>query len=324
MTRGPAAAPPHPPGDAALTAAGLGHAYRRRTALHEVSFSVAPGERVALLGPNGGGKSTLLRLACGLLPVQRGTLRVWGRPAGAAERSEVGVVFQAPSLDPHLDVRRNLRWLARLYGVDRARAARRVDEALARAGLTERAGDLVRTLSAGLRRRVDLCRALLHEPRLLLLDEPTVGLDPGARAAFLDLLLERRSDRPLTILMSTHLVDEADRLDRVLLLHQGRLVADGAPADLRRGAGAVVVSVFDPAWTPPAGSGAWRLEGGARRLHLERGGGDARAIAADLAAAGVPFAVAPPTLADVFLQRTGDPLRAGGPDLAAVPRSEAT
>jgi ABC-2 type transport system ATP-binding protein len=295
-------------------------------AVDGLSLTIEAGEIFGLLGPNGAGKTTTVSMLIGLLAPDAGRVELegLGPPTSPQARRGVGVAPQSLAIYDALTARENLRFFGRLYGLGGAALARRVEELLELVGLSERARSRAGTFSGGMKRRLNLAAGLVHEPRLLLLDEPTVGLDPGARAAFLDLLLERRSDRPLTILMSTHLVDEADRLDRVLLLHQGRLVADGAPADLRRGAGAVVVSVFDPAWTPPAGSGAWRLEGGARRLHLERGGGDARAIAADLAAAGVPFAVAPPTLADVFLQRTGDPLRAGGPDLAAVPRSEAT
>jgi ABC-2 type transport system ATP-binding protein len=165
----------------------------------------------------------------------------------------------------------------------------------------------VDALSGGEKRRVDLCRALLHEPALLLLDEPTAGLDPGVRERFLEDLEERRSRDALAILMSTHLVDEADRASRVVLVHEGRVVADGAPEDLRSRLGGQQITVSGGSWAPPADEAphwAHRRGGWTRSLDADA----AARLAASLVRAQIPFSVAPPTLADLFESMTGSAL----------------
>lgn len=279
-----------------------------RAALDDVSLVIEPGQRVAMLGPNGSGKSTLLRIICGLLPSDGGRVGVFGKESPAERRGMLGVVFQSDSLDPHLTVQENLRDQAALYGIEGREARRRIDASLEAAGLADRRDDLVKTLSLGLARRVDLCRALLHQPPLLLLDEPTVGLDPTSREAFLTLIDEKRASENLTVLMSTHLMDEADRLDRVVLLHEGRLVADDSPAKLRSNLGAMLVTVHDSAWTPGDfgyEAGNWRRASGVWTLQLGDETEQLRVIAGELAAAGVAYSVGPPTLADVFEHFTG-------------------
>ena len=276
-----------------------------RTALDDVSLSVTPGQSVALLGPNGSGKSSLMRIVCGLLPHDRGTVEVFGQDNPADRRRLLGVVFQNDSLDPHLTVYENLRDQAALYGIAAADAIQRIDAALAQADLSDRRNDLVKTLSLGLARRVDLVRALLHQPPLLLLDEPTVGLDPGAREGFLSLIESRRAAEGLTVLMSTHLMDEADRQERVVLLHEGNLVADDAPAALRSGLGSMLVTVQDRQWQPPESMTSWRRASGTWSLQLGDEVEQMQSIASHLAGAGVSFSLAPPTLADVFEQFTG-------------------
>ncbi|MCP3905196.1 MAG: ABC transporter ATP-binding protein [Planctomycetes bacterium] len=297
----------------ALAVSQLGYTYPKRrrqparTALDDVSFTVATGESVALLGPNGSGKSTLMRLVSGLLPSPPGAIAVGGKVGRGARRRRLGVVFQHDALDGHLTVRENLRDQAALYGLTGATAAERVDGDLAAAGLDDRADALVKTLSGGLRRRVDLCRALLHHPSVLLLDEPTTGLDPAARTAFLATLDERRAGHGLAILMSTHLVDEADRQDRVVLLDEGRIVADDTPEVLRRALGARRLTITDDAWEPPT-TEAGRWQPGPR--------GWSRTLDDDAPAAGwesilggeVTCTIGPPTLADVFETRTGHAL----------------
>jgi ABC-2 type transport system ATP-binding protein len=218
----------------------------------------------------------------------------------------LGVVFQHTALDPHLTVAENLRDQASLFGISGSHARDLIDTELAAAGLSERRDTLVKTLSGGMRRRADLCRALLHHPRLLLLDEPTVGLDPLARESFLDELDRRRADHDLTVVMSTHLIDEADRQDRVVLLHHGRIVADGSPSRLRHELGERVLTVLAPDFSPPESAEAnWirRTEGWTRRV--DHNALEVSNLAADLAARGVSFSIAPPTLADVFEIRTG-------------------
>ncbi len=312
-------APETPPSPTALDASAVSvvdvkltyPARRRQTqriALNGVSLEVQPGHSVALLGPNGSGKSTLMRVLCGLLPSDSGTVRVFGEQSPAARRRALGVVFQSDSLDPHLTVRENLRDQATLYGITATEARQRIDDTLDEAELTDRRDDLVKTLSLGLARRVDLCRALLHRPPLLLLDEPTVGLDPTARERFLAMIDQRRAADNLTVLMSTHLMDEADRQDRVILLHEGRIVADGSPAALRSNLGAMLVTVHDSTWQPPADAGSWQRAAGTWTMPLSDDVDVLRATAADLAEARVPYSVAPPTLADVFEHFTGTKL----------------
>ncbi|MHC5022837.1 MAG: ABC transporter ATP-binding protein [Planctomycetota bacterium] len=291
-----------------------------RRALDRLSLEVPAGQSVSLLGPNGSGKSTLMRIVCGLLPVPRRVVSIFGAPADEQARAALGVVFQSPGLDPFVTVRENLIDQGRLYGLSRADAAARTEETLERADLGDRAGALVKTLSGGLVRRVDLCRALLHRPRLLLLDEPTVGLDPAARESFLAQLEELRAMEGLTLMMSTHLVDEADRCDRVVLVHAGRVVADDAPAALREALGSRRVTVHLATWHPPAGDDdAWTRGPGGWIRPLTDGPSAAGSIAAVLTDSGVPFTIAPPTLADVFEQRTGTSL--SGQDAESGPAS---
>jgi len=276
-------------------------------ALDEVDLAIAPGETVAMLGPNGSGKSTLLKIICGLLPADRGSVRVFGYPDLMSIRSRIGMVFQHDALDPHMTVYENLRDQAALYDLQRDQARARIDASLDAIGLTSRRNAPVKTLSRGLARRVDLVRALLHKPKVVLLDEPTVGLDPSAREQFLEQLNERRRCDGVTILLTTHLVDEADRQDRVVLLHEGRIVADDTPTALRRRLGAQRITVTDNRWTPPEdGLLRWRRESdGWRAIVDEHARQEAEEIVVQLVREHVPCDVAPPTLADVFEHVTG-------------------
>lgn len=287
---------------------------RRGTAGHRaldgVTLIIYEGERISLLGPNGSGKTTLFRAICGLLRPDRGRIRVFGDQDRRKSLQHLGVVFQTDSLDPHFTVRENLRDHARLYGLEGATMDRRIREALDDAGLADRADELVKRLSGGLMRRADLSRALLPQPRLLLLDEPTVGLDPAARERFLRAIEDAQQRHAVTILMSTHLVDEADRADRVIFMHNGRAIADDAPAALRRQVGSALLTVLDSRWQPPENDD-WRLVAGSWRRTIQYKNDDATAaIATRLIKDGVPFTIAPPTLADVFAQLTGTSLEA--------------
>jgi ABC-2 type transport system ATP-binding protein len=209
--------------------------YGRTQALDQVSLVVAPGEMVALLGPNGAGKTTLFQLLTGLFVADSGTVEVLGadmRRDPVAALAQLGVVFQQPALDLNLSVRASLKFHADLHGLPRAVAAPRIDALLASFGLADVADQPARNLSGGNRRKVELLRALLHEPRLLLMDEATVGLDPASRAQLLDEVLRIRAERGLGVLWATHLVDEAERAQRVVVLHRGRVRFDGSAADL--------------------------------------------------------------------------------------------
>ena len=231
----------------ALALRDLAHAYGGTPALRGVTLDVAPGERVGLLGVNGSGKTTLLRAVSTLLVPDAGTVTVGGADARRdpdAVRRRIGVVFQSPALDGALTVRESLELQAALVGL-RGEARRRIDDLIGRLDLADRAGDRVATLSGGLARRTDLARGLLHRPALVLLDEPTGGLDPLARTALWDTLDALRRDDSgggpqaggSAQLVATHLMDEAERCDRVAVLDDGRLVAVGTPTALKAALG---------------------------------------------------------------------------------------
>ncbi len=217
---------------------GLSHSYGSRRALEAVSFAVAPGAFCALLGPNGAGKSTLFALLTRLLAAPEGRIRVAGvdlarEPRAALAR--MGVVFQQPTLDLDLTVRRNLRYFAALHGLGGREAERRIDAALERLDLTERAGERARDLNGGHRRRTEIARALIQEPSVLLLDEPTVGLDAGSRAAITGHVHRLAAEMGLTVLWATHLTDEVLPPDRLVVLHRGRVLADSTAAAVAGG-----------------------------------------------------------------------------------------
>ena len=232
--------------------------YGSRTALDGLSLSLPAGQFVALLGPNGAGKSTLFQVLTGLFSASGGEVGVAGhslRHAATKALARIGVVFQQMSLDLDLSVRRNLQFHADLHGLPRRVAAERIAEGCAALGT---AADPVRELSGGNRRKVELVRALLHRPQVILMDEPTVGLDPKSRR---DLLAAVRADvaqRGSTVLWATHLVEEAEAADRVLVLHQGRLLADGTPTEVAQALGgerleeAFIRATQAPAPRPPA------------------------------------------------------------------------
>ena len=230
----------------AIQVDGLTHRYGDRTAVDDVSFSVASAEIFGLLGPNGSGKTTIFRILSTLVRPSAGDISVFGadirRDAEAVRRS-FGVVFQRPSVDPKLSVLENLRHHGRLYGIAGAELASRCEEMLGRVGLSDRASDYVETLSGGLQRRVELAKGLLHRPRLLLLDEPSTGLDPGARREFNRHLLELRDRDGVTIVLTTHYMEEAERCDRVGIMDEGRLVQVDAPAALKASVGGDVVTI---------------------------------------------------------------------------------
>lgn len=220
------------------------HRYGDRLALHDVSLIVPKGVLFGLLGPNGGGKTTLFRILSTLLQPTAGTAQVLGLDTVAqpdAVRRRLGVIFQQPALDDGLTVRENLRFHGALYSLTGAALSTRVEELAGAFGLEDRLGDRVGKLSGGLRRRADLARGLLHRPDVLLLDEPTTGLDPAARLAFWQTLDRLRRDEATTLLLATHLMDEAERCDALALLDQGRIVAEGTPEALKKDLGATAL-----------------------------------------------------------------------------------
>ena len=202
-------------------------------ALDGVSLTAAAGEFIALLGPNGAGKTTLFQLLSGLFVPDFGRIEIMGHDMRAdpvPALATLGIVFQQPTLDLELSVTGNLLFHAGLHGIPRSVAKERIAKELARLGLAERAHDKTAQLSGGNRRRVELARALLHEPRVLLMDEPTVGLDPASRSDLLALMLKLRAERSVAVLWATHLCDEVPGADRVVVLHRGKILADATPA----------------------------------------------------------------------------------------------
>ena len=292
----------------ALAADGLGFRYGEAVALDGVTFTVAPGERVGLLGRNGSGKTTLLRIACSRLAPGAGAVRIGG--ASVTERPDetrrqIGVVFQSPALDPALTCREALRLQAALSGIPRRERPPLVEGALADAGLADRADHRVGTLSGGLARRLDLVRGLLHRPALALLDEPTTGLDVVAQQDFWALLDARRDSAQL---VATHDMAEAERCDRVVILDRGRVVADGTPHALTSALGTDALWLDGP---DPARLAQALAEGGddaqavGDRVLVRSA--DARHHVAELYdrpdVTGVTLQ--PPTMADVFASVVG-------------------
>ncbi|HZZ83127.1 MAG TPA: ABC transporter ATP-binding protein [Anaeromyxobacteraceae bacterium] len=314
MPAAPAAAP-------RLAARGLAFRYREREVLRGLSFEVAAGEIFGVLGPNGAGKSTLFSILTGLARPRAGTLLLDGAPVafGArALRARLGVVFQEPSLDARLTAEENLLLGAALFAVPRAEARSRARSLLARAGLAERAREPVAKLSGGMRRRLELARAVIHRPSILVLDEPTSGLDAAAFRAAWEAIQSLRREEGLTVLLNTHRPDEAEQCDRLAVMAEGRIVACEPPEALRaRVAGDVVVVEADGAESLAAEI-ALRFQLPARAVEgavvVEREEG--HTLVPRLVEAFPPgrfrsVAVRRPTLADAFLEITGRGLDAG-------------
>ncbi len=298
----------------AVDVSGVSFRYGDKPALDNVSFEVPPALLFGLLGPNGGGKTTLFKLLSTLLPLQQGTIHLLGRDVHrqpAAVRRLIGVTFQSPSLDRKLSVFENLSCHARLYGLTGASLTARVTGLLDRLGLAERARDKVESLSGGLARRVEIAKGLLHSPRVLLLDEPSTGLDPGARLDLWRYLASLRDESGVTVIVTTHLMEEAERCDDLALLDRGRLVARGSPAELRRSLGGDCLTIRGPQPESLAADISSRFGVTVRQL-----GGELRVDAQTdhnllgrvLDAFGPRIeavSLARPTLEDVFVERTG-------------------
>jgi ABC-2 type transport system ATP-binding protein len=220
------------------------HKYESRTALNGISFDVRPAELFGLLGPNGSGKTTLFRILSTLMIPTAGHAVVMGCDAAndaAAVRRQIGVVFQAPSVDPKLTAYENLWHQGHLYGLRGTALKSRVAEMLGRVGLADRAKERVETFSGGMQRRIELAKGLLHHPGVLLLDEPTTGLDPGARRDLWQYLQILRDEEHVSVLVTTHLMEEAERCDRLAILNEGNLVALGTPAELKSEIGGDII-----------------------------------------------------------------------------------
>ncbi len=225
----------------ALSISGVSHAYGARRALIDIDFTVAPASFTALLGLNGAGKSTLFSLITRLFGIQAGHISIFGHDIGRAPGEALrllGVVFQPRTLDLDLSAMQNLLYHAALHGIGRRDARARAEEVLARIGLADRASSKVRDLSGGQMRRLEIARALLHQPRLLLLDEATVGLDVKARSDILSHVRQLVTEQGIGVLWATHLFDEIATSDNLVILHQGRILARGDVTDVLSKAGA--------------------------------------------------------------------------------------
>jgi ABC-2 type transport system ATP-binding protein len=240
-------APKHEP--LPLVVEGLSHSFGERQALRNVSFQLDRGDRTMLLGLNGAGKTTLFSLITRLYNHRGGSIRIFGweikrNPSEALAR--LGVVFQLPTLDLELTVAQNLFYHAALHGLPRREAAARIRRAIEGVNLTERMRENARTLSGGQRRRVEVARALVHQPKLLLLDEPTVGLDVASRQFLLDHVRMLCREQGLAALWATHLIDEVDSAARVIVLHRGQILAEGpVPEVIRRANASSMREAFD-------------------------------------------------------------------------------
>jgi ABC-2 type transport system ATP-binding protein len=298
----------------------LVHRYDGRTALDNVSFDVQPAELFGLLGPNGSGKTTLFRILSTLMIPTAGHALIMGFDAAkepAALRRQIGVVFQAQSVDEKLTAYENLWHQGHLYGLHGTALKKRIMEILGRVGLADRAKELVETFSGGMARRVELAKGLLHHPSVLLLDEPTTGLDPGARRDLWQYLGILRDEERVSVIVTTHLMEEAERCDRLAILNEGKLVALGTPTELKHEIGGDVI-LLDV--TADGESLAQRisvkfsvdatvLEDHGRtnqiRIEMENGHrfitGLVEAFPGEIQA----VSVSKPTLEDVFIHRTG-------------------
>lgn len=298
----------------AVSVSGVKHRYGDREALCGIDFAVHKAEIFGLLGPNGGGKTTLFRLLATLLPLQSGSASILGLDLGSkphAIRQLIGVTFQSPSIDGKLTVAENLRTQANLYGLAGQPANRRIDDLLQRLGLAERRHDRADSLSGGLKRRVEVAKSLLHRPSVLLLDEPSTGLDPGARHDLWEYLSRLRREEATTILVTTHLMEEAERCDRLGILDRGQLVALGTPDELRHSVGGdcLTIQTAQPDALSEKLSQCFQVSprriGDALRIEREAGHELLRDIVAAFPDEISAISLAKPTLEDVFIARTG-------------------
>ena len=293
----------------------LVHRYENRTALNGVSFDVRPAELFGLLGPNGSGKTTLFRILSTLMIPTGGRALVLGCDAAqdpASLRRQIGVVFQAQSVDPKLTACENLWHQGHLYGLRGSALKRRVEEILTRVGLADRAKERVETFSGGMQRRIELAKGLLHHPGVLLLDEPTTGLDPGARRDLWQYLQILRDEEQVSVLVTTHLMEEAERCDRLAIMNEGNLVALGTPAELKNEIGGDVIlldAAHDANFLAQEIRRRFHIDATVlgNQVRIEREGGHrfvpdvVEAFPGEIQA----ISVSKPALEDVFIHRTG-------------------
>ena len=301
-------------GPAVISVQDVVHRYGDRAALNGVSFDVHQAELFGLLGPNGSGKTTLFRILSTLMIPVGGRAEIMGFDVARDPnrlRRQIGVVFQAQSIDLKLTAYENLWHQGHLYGLRGADLKMRINEILTRVGLLDRSADRVETFSGGMQRRIELAKGLLHHPEVLLLDEPTTGLDPGARRDLWQYLAILRDEERVTVIVTTHLMEEAERCDRLAILNEGKVVALGTPDDLKHeiGGDVILLDAKDPDSLAERIRARFHLD--AQVLHgqvrIERENGHrfitdvVEAFPGEIEA----ISVSKPTLEDVFIHRTG-------------------
>ncbi|HVJ07785.1 MAG TPA: ATP-binding cassette domain-containing protein [Acidisarcina sp.] len=295
----------------------LTHNYGTRLALDHLSFRVERAQIFGLLGPNGSGKTTLFRILSTLMVPSSGHARIQGfdvRTEPNRVRQQTGIVFQASSLDIKLTVSENLKHQGHLYGLSGAYLKSRIDEVLGRVGLRDRAKDMVETLSGGMQRRVELAKGLIHSPSVLLLDEPSTGLDPGARRDLWQYLRTLRDEDGVTVLVTTHMMEEAEHCDRLAILNLGKLVALGSPFELKSQIGGDVISLEtrDENVARAVADGIRdrfgvqaSVLGHTIRMEREQGHRFVTDVVEAFPGQIDGISIAKPSLEDVFIQRTG-------------------
>jgi ABC-2 type transport system ATP-binding protein len=298
---------------AAVDVESVSHRYGAHEALRGLTLRVEQGEVFALLGPNGSGKTTLFRLLSTLARVQSGRILLFGHSVAsemARVRSALGIVFQSPSLDGKLTVLENIRCQGALYGLSGGALTARIDEVAQQLGIQDRLQSKAEDLSGGLKRRVELAKGLLHRPRLLLMDEPSTGLDPASRLDMWHSIKELQRVSGVTVLLTTHLLEEADKADRIAIMHQGSTVAVGRPRDLRQELGEQVLSIST---TEQVDVMAWLV---GQAVDAQKVDQQIRVVGAQAVNLVAPLAkefgeriqtltLGQPSLEDVFVARTG-------------------
>jgi ABC-2 type transport system ATP-binding protein len=305
-------------GDAVVSVRGLTKRYDEIEAVAGVDFDVLRGETFGFLGPNGAGKTTTIKMLCTLATPTSGSALVAGHDVVRdrdAVRRNIGLVFQDTTLDSYLTAEVNLQFHAELYGVPRNLIAGRIDEVLAVVGLTERRDSKVMTFSGGMMRRLEIARGLLHSPRVLFLDEPTIGLDPQTRAHIWTYIEELKRRDDITIFLTTHYMDEAEHSDRIAIIDAGRIVVLDSPAALKASVGSdrVQIQTADDAAAIASLRDRFGVEAavheGMVTFHVEGGEAFVPRLFAQLGVPIVAVRVARPTLDDVFMTYTGRTIR---------------
>jgi ABC-2 type transport system ATP-binding protein len=311
-----------PDGQPAMEADGLHKSFGRIEAVRGVSFSVRQGEVFGFLGPNGAGKTTTIKMLCTLLKPTMGRAAVVGHDVvseAAAVRSSIGIVFQDSTLDEYLTAEQNLSYHCMIYHVPRHLREKRIRAMLELVGLEDRRSDIVRAFSGGMKRRLEIARGLLHLPRVLFLDEPTIGLDPQTRHSIWEHLREVRRQQETTVFLTTHYMEEADNADRIAVIDHGRIIALDTPAALKRMVGGDVITISTSDNEQARGQierdfGVSEVldDGGDLRFEVENGASFVPRLVSGLSVQVHTVSVRSPNLDDVFLHLTGKAIREEG------------